>query len=50
MSIDPAMKRVVQRIARTDEARFVGANGAIDKRALSAPLEHRQRSRSCYGT
>ena len=35
MSIDPAMKRVVQRIAKTDEARFVGADGAIDKRALS---------------
>jgi hypothetical protein len=26
MSIDPAMKRVVQRIAKTDEARFVGVH------------------------
>jgi hypothetical protein len=35
VSIVPAMKRVVQRIAKTDEARFVAPDGAIGKRALS---------------
>ena len=35
MSIDPAVKRIVQRIAKNDEARFVGSDGVIDKRALS---------------
>ena len=35
MSIDPAVKRIVQRIAKNDEARFVDPGGVIDKRALS---------------
>ena len=35
MSIDPSIKRIVQRIAKEAEAMFVGAGGAIDKKALS---------------